>query len=206
MTEIALLGITNRILHGIDLHIKSGEFMVMTGPSGAGKTTLLNVIAGLANYSGRVFFDGKPVDKVPTFRRGLGYVFQDPMLFPHLTVEANLDLALRAIRNHSKKTSDRARALLATLGIEHLRERLPRYLSAGERQRAALARTLASGPRVLLLDEPFANLDSMTAGHLRKELRLIHDRLKITTVLVTHHLDEAEEVGGRIVKINKGAI
>ncbi len=205
MTEISLQRITNGILHEVDLEIGSGEFMVIIGPSGAGKTTLLNVIAGLVHYSGHVTFDCKPVEKVPTYRRALGYVFQDSMLFPHLTVEANLQLAANSTGRNPER-SQSAKALLKLLGIEHLRKRLPRHLSAGERQRATLARTLAADPKVLLLDEPFANLDDRSSSVLRAELKSLQKRLGLTTLFVTHNIREAEELGERIALLASGSI
>jgi ABC-type sugar transport system ATPase subunit len=206
MTAVRLSQITNDILKGVDLEIGTGELVVMVGPSGAGKTTLLNVIAGFVQYRGQVLFDAAPVDCIPTHRRKVGYVFQELMLFPHLSLEKSLRLSMRAQKIRHEEWEERSEELMRLLKIGHLKCRLPVELSAGERQRAALARALACRPRILLMDEPFSNLDFQTAGYLRREFKALHRNLDLTTLFVTHNIREAEELADRIALMSSGRI
>lgn len=206
MTAVSLRQIKNSILKGVDLEIGSGELLVMVGPSGAGKTTLLNVMAGLTRYEGRVMFDGRSIDRLPPHRRRVGYFFQDLLLFPHLTVKKNLFLAMNSRGMDRRQREARSERLLALFRISHLSDRLPEALSAGEKQRVALARVVASRPKVLLLDEPFANLDFRTSRYLRQEFKRLQKRLGLTTLFVTHNLDEARELGDRIAVLRAGRL
>lgn len=197
-TKIKLKNVSNFILRNINLEIMDGELFTLLGPSGSGKTTLLNVIAGLVEYKGNVFFDDEPVDTVPPEKRRVGYVPQDQLLFPHLKVADNVGYSLKVLKKPKAFIEQRVNELLKMMGIEHLKYRYIKDLSGGEKQRVALARALASEPKVLLLDEPFNNLDPNTANHLKFEIRHIQKKLGITTILVTHDIREAEEMSDRV--------
>ncbi len=203
---ISLHNISNHALHGISLDMRDGELLAMVGPSGSGKTTLLNVAAGLVRYSGQVLFDGKPVDRLPACKREIGYVFQDLLLFPHMSVEQNLLLAMQRLAIPRSGKKERVRQILAAFRIEKLAGRFPHTLSGGEQQRVALARAVVTRPKLLLLDEPFASLDFRTARYLRQELKKQQRRLGITTLFVTHNLAEARELGDRIAVMKQGCL
>ncbi len=204
MPSIELQNICQYICHNVNLKIRDKELMVLLGPNGAGKTTLVNIIAGLTDYEGSVLFDGVAVDKLPASKREAGYLFQELLLFPHLDVAANIAYGLRAKKQPRDQIEARINQLLQMMKIEHLASRYPKHLSGGEKQRVALARALAPSPKVLLLDEPLASLDVPTTKYLRTELRQIQQRLGITTVYVTHDLQEAEEMADRIAVIQDG--
>lgn len=206
MPSIQLRGITNFICRNVDLEIDRGEFLVLLGPNGSGKTTLLNVIAGLAEYRGSVLFDGSGVDEVPPHRRGIGYIFQDLALFPHLDVRSNIAFGLEAHKQDRGEVQGRVKEMMALTRIESLAHRYPAELSGGERQRVAIARALAPHPRALLLDEPFNSLDIGITKHLRLELKDLQRRLGLTTVFVTHNQKEAEELGDRIAVLRGGEL
>ncbi len=203
---ISLRSISNHILREVNLDIHDGELLALVGPSGAGKTTLLNVAAGLTAYTGSVLFHGRPVDRLPPRRREVGYVFQDLLLFPHLNVEQNLVLAMRRLSLGRAANKDRACRILAAFRIEDLAARFSHELSGGEQQRVALARAVVARPKLLLLDEPFANLDFRTARYLRQELKKQQRRLGLTTLFVTHNLAEARELGDRIAVMKHGSL
>lgn len=204
MTEIRLKNIQNFALKGVDLDVKEGELMVMVGPSGAGKTTLLNVLAGLVPYKGEVTFDDKPADSLPPYKRRVGYVFQDLFLFPHLTVEKNLLLSMKCLSLTGQEKKDFTLELLDIFRINKLGDRLPEDLSGGEKQRVALARAVACRPKILLLDEPFANLDFRTARYLRQEFKSLQKKLCLSALFVTHNMQEARELGERIAVLRDG--
>jgi ABC-type sugar transport system ATPase subunit len=204
MASVRLKDVKNHVLQGINLTIKDGELLVIVGPSGAGKSTLLHTIAGLLPYRGRVLFDNRPVDSLSPHERQIGVVFQDLFLFPHLTVQGNLALGMKHLclkrRVEKEKTGD----LLVRFGLQHLARRHPGQLSGGEKQRVALARALAGSPRLLLLDEPLSSLDVSSARTLRGELLRFHKERKITSILVTHNMEEAAALGDRIGVIRNG--
>lgn len=206
MSAISLCRISNFILRGVEFDIDQGELLVMLGPSGAGKTTLLNVVAGLVPYQGQVMFDGRSVDRLPPHRREVGYLFQDLLLFPHLTVEKNLLLAMGRLDLGRREKQARAEEILSLFRLGHLRGRLPGDLSGGEKQRTALARAIASLAKILLLDEPFASLDFRTARYLRQEFKRLQKRLGLTTLFVTHNLHEAQELADRIAVLRAGRL
>ena len=206
MSSVELRGIENFACREVDLYVREGEVLALLGPTGAGKTTLLNVIAGLVQYRGSVLLGDRPVDGVPPEKRGVGYLFQNLALFPHMKVRENIAFGLKAKGLGPAETEGRVGQLLKLLRIEHLAERYPRGLSGGERQRVALARALAPWPKVLLLDEPLSKLDLRTAKRLRLELRRIQRRLGITTLYVTHDQTEAIEMGDRIAVMDEGRI
>jgi len=206
MPLIELKEISNYILDDLNLKIEDKELLVLLGPTGSGKTTILNAISGLAPYEGSVLFDGKPVDKVSTVRRGIGYLFQSLALFPHLDVASNIAYSLKIKKSRQKKTSDRVDELLSLMRIKHLSHRYPKDLSGGEKQRVALARALATSPNTLLLDEPMASIDMRFSKYFRMEFQRIQRQLEITTIYVTHNLSEAEEMGDRIAIVYDGKI
>jgi ABC-type Fe3+/spermidine/putrescine transport system ATPase subunit len=204
--SIKLEKVCKYICRDVELAINDRELLVLLGPSGAGKTTLLNIIAGLTDYRGSVLFDGQRVDKLPASKRGVGYLFQDLFLFPHLDVTANIAYGLKAQRQARDGVQDRVAELLHLMKISHLAGRYPRQLSGGEKQRVALARALAPSPGVLLLDEPLSALDLRTAKYLRLELKRIHRELGLTTVHITHDLMEALEMADRVAIIQNGQL
>ena len=206
MAEILLEDIRNHALKGITLTIPEGRLFALLGPSGAGKTTLLQVIAGLVPYLGRVHFNGKCVDNLPPFKRKVGYLFQDLLLFPHLSAKKNILLAMEHLGLSKEERIKRADEILKLLEIAHLAHRLPGEMSGGEKQRVALARAISTAPKILLLDEPFISLDYRTARYLRLELKRYQRQLKITTLFVTHNLEEAQDLGDRIAIIRDGML
>ncbi|MFP3975438.1 MAG: ABC transporter ATP-binding protein [Dehalococcoidia bacterium] len=206
MPSIELRNIVKNICHDVNLHISDGELLVFVGPTGAGKTTLLNVIAGITGYTGSVSLDGKVVDSFTPDKRGIGYLFQDLALFPHLDVASNVEYGLKVQKMGPRVREARVRELLEFLSITHLKDRYPGELSGGERQRVALARALAPSPNILLLDEPLSSLDPTTSKYLRMELRRIIKGMGITGVYVTHDLMEAEEMADRMALIHDGQI
>jgi ABC-type sugar transport system ATPase subunit len=206
MAAIELRSIQNKVLNDINLAIEDGEIFVLLGPSGAGKTSLLNVLAGLMPYSGQVFFNGTLMNETSPQKRRVGYVFQDLMLFPHLTVRDNLNLAMRNLGIERRQKAIRANGLLDLLKISHLEKRRPDLLSGGEKQRVALARCLATRPKILLLDEPFNNLDFRSARYLRQELINLQRDLGLTTLFVTHNLDEAKTMAHRMAVMSDGCL
>ena len=197
----------NAVVRGITLDIVPGEFVCLLGPSGCGKTTTLRSIAGLvAVEAGTISIDGQVANLLPAHRRGIGMVFQDLALFPHMTVRQNVafGLALRGVED--VVIAARVRDMLALLHLEGLEDRLPRQLSGGQQQRVALARSLVVNPSVLLLDEPFAALDRKLREEMRREIRSLQRELGITTVFVTHDQEEALTMSDRVVVMNQGAI
>ena len=200
-------------LHGVDLKIETGELIALLGPSGSGKTTLLRLIAGLEFADpdgGEILFDGEPVGDRAVGQRGVGFVFQQYALFRHLTVFENVAFGLRVrpSKTRPKEKDIRARVdeLLHLVQLGELGKRYPAQLSGGQRQRVALARALAIDPSVLLLDEPFGALDAKVRRDLRKWLRELQHRLKVTTVFVTHDQEEALEIADRVVIMSTGKI
>jgi len=206
MSSIKLENISKYVCKNINLEIFDKELLVLLGPNGAGKSTLLNVIAGLIDYEGSVFFDNKPIDKLPANKRRIGYLFQELNLFPHLDVSANIAYGLRVQKQSQDEIKDRVEELLQLMKIKHLSSRYPKELSGGEKQRVALSRALANSPRILLLDEPMNSLDYRTSKYLRTEFKILQKKLGITTIYVTHNFYEAEEMAQRIAVLDKGRV
>lgn len=206
MPQITLDAICIHVCRDITLRIEDKEFLVLLGPNGAGKTTLLTVIAGLVPYTGSVSFDGHPIDHLPPERRGVSYLPQNLVLFPHLTVAQNIAYGLRARKEEPQRIEAKVQEMLQLMRLGPLAGRHPRALSGGEKQRTALARALAVDPKVLLLDEPLASLDLQSAKRLRREVRELHELTGITTVYVTHNLEEAEELGDRVAFLHAGSL
>ena len=191
----------------VTLTVASGEFLTLLGPSGCGKTTTLNLIAGfLTPDTGSIRLAGRAVDRLPSFRRDIGIVFQDYALFPHMTVAENIGFGLRMRRVPRAETERRVSQALDLVHLGGFGERRPLALSGGQRQRVALARALVIRPTVLLLDEPLSNLDLKLREEMRLEITTLQRRLGITMVMVTHDQGEALAVSDRIAVMNKGRI
>lgn len=187
---------TSPVFSDVSLAVQSGETLVLLGPSGCGKSTLLRVLAGLETLSrGSV----EVLDRDPAGRPSVGLVFQDPLLLPWLSVRDNVSLGLQYGANRAAASDADVGALLAEFGLEELADLLPPQLSGGQAQRVSLARTIITGPRVLLLDEPFAALDPRTRESLQQWLRAVKERHGLTVVLVTHDLDEALLLADRVL-------
>ena len=196
-----------QVVHGIDLAIEPGEFVVFVGPSGCGKSTLLRMIAGLeVPDSGQILIDDEDQTKTPPQKRDVGFVFQHYAAFKHMTVGENIGFGL-SIRKW-KKDAIRARVteLLDLVQLTGLADRLPSQLSGGQRQRMALARALAIEPKVLLLDEPFGALDARVRKDLRSWLRRLHEDVHVTTIFVTHDQEEAMDIAEQLVVMNEGRV
>ena len=206
LINIELRNIRNYILKGIDLDVQKGELFVLLGPTGAGKTTLLNVVSGLIPYEGEVFFNGKSMNHTSPRDRKIGYVFQKLALFPHLDVKSNIAFGLHAQRWISVRVEKRLNEIMGLLDLNHLADRYPGNLSGGEKQKVALARAIAPSPQILLLDEPFQNIDLRSTKMIRLEFKRLQRDLKITTLFVTHQLPEAEEMADRLAILNHGRV
>ena len=195
------------VLRDVNLSIDKGQFVALVGPSGCGKSTLLRSLAGLEKISsGRLWIDGAMVNGVPPRKRDLAMVFQSYALYPHMNVRNNLTYSLR-IKGTSKRECAKAAAEVAeTLGLEGLLDRLPRQLSGGQRQRVAMGRAIIRHPKAFLFDEPLSNLDAALRVHMRKEIRGLHNRLKATSVYVTHDQIEAMTMADYVVVMRNGVI
>ena len=192
---------------GINLDVRDGEFLILVGPSGCGKTTTLNMISGLQSpTSGQIIIGNTVVNDFEPGERGLGMVFQDLALFPHMTVFENIAFGLRVKKVAEKEVRERVSAAAAAVHIEPLLAKLPRECSGGESQRVALARTIVTNPSVFLMDEPLSSLDAKLRVDMRTELKGLHKRLKATFVYVTHDQAEAMTMADRIVVMSKGRI
>ncbi|MBN8503314.1 MAG: sn-glycerol-3-phosphate ABC transporter ATP-binding protein UgpC [Burkholderiales bacterium] len=196
-----------RILHGIDLEIRDGEFMVFVGPSGCGKSTLLRTIAGLEDITGgQLYIGGRLVNDVPPAERGIAMVFQSYALYPHMNLYDNMAFGLK-LAKVPKDEIDRAVTHAAKiLHIDHLLERKPKDLSGGQRQRVAIGRAIVRKPEVFLFDEPLSNLDAALRVRMRYEFAKLHEDLKTTMVYVTHDQVEAMTLADRIVVLSAGRI
>ncbi|MFI7128185.1 ABC transporter ATP-binding protein [Nonomuraea sp. NPDC050153] len=196
-----------RVLDVDRLSIRKGEFLSILGPSGCGKTTLLNCVAGFVRpTAGRIVIDGSDVTGRPPYRRGLGMVFQNYALFPHMTVAANVAYGLRVRRLDRRTRDERVREALSLVGLEGYAGRRPGQLSGGQQQRVALARALAIRPAVLLLDEPLSNLDAKLRREMRVELRALQRRIGTTMVFVTHDQEEALALSDRVAVMHGGRV
>lgn len=213
MAAIAFRGVSLRYggqipaLSAVDLEIDAGDLAVVLGPSGSGKTTLLRLLAGLeAPDAGEVWIDGQNMTRVPPDRRDVAMVFQNPALYPHLSVFDNLAFGLRARGVARDQVRSRVDAIADLLGVGALLRRWPASLSGGERQRVALGRAVVREPRVLLCDEPFSSLDPPLRATLREEVAELHRRFGSTFVLVTHDQAEALLLGDRIAVLERGRL
>lgn len=211
-SELLLRGLVKRYagtaaVANVDLDVASGEFLTLLGPSGSGKTTTLSMVAGFTEpTSGSVICDGSEITAIPPHKRGLGMVFQNYSLFPHLTVRENVEFPLR---QRGVPKGERARRALEALDLVELGGRAnakPSQLSGGQQQRVAIARALVFEPRLLLMDEPFGALDRALRERLQLELRSLHKELGITVIFVTHDQEEALTLSDRIAVFNEGRI
>ena len=194
-------------MDNITLRIRDGEFMALLGPSGGGKTTTLRCIAGFVQPdSGEIFIGNRGITDLPPEKRGIGIVFQNYALWPHMTIFDNLAFGLRIKRLPQSEIENKVEEMLDMVKLPGLEHRYPRQLSGGEQQRIALARALVIEPELLLLDEPLTNLDAKLREEMRDEIRDIQKRLKITTLYVTHDQDEALGLSDRLAVINNGRI
>ena len=194
-------------VHGIDLDIADGEFLVLVGPSGCGKTTTLRMIAGLESVSaGELRIGERVVNDMPPKLRDVAMVFQNYALYPHMTAQENMAFALVLRKLPKSEIDARVRAAAAILGIEELLGRRPRQMSGGQRQRVALGRAIVRQPQVFLFDEPLSNLDAKLRVQMRREIARLHRQLSATMVYVTHDQVEAMTLGDRIVVMSAGEV
>jgi len=194
-------------VENIGLDVSGGEMVALLGPSGCGKSTLLRIVSGFIRQTqGRVLFDGQPVDHLSPARRGVGIVFQNYALFPHMTVTENVAYGLQAHRWPKDKIAPRVSEMLALVHMSEFAERKPRQLSGGQQQRVALARCLAIDPKVLLLDEPFGALDKNLRLDMQIEVKRLQREYGVTTILVTHDQEEALSMADRIAVMARGRI
>ncbi|AZZ95277.1 sn-glycerol-3-phosphate ABC transporter ATP-binding protein UgpC [Hahella sp. KA22] len=195
------------VLHGIDLDIKHGEFVVLVGASGCGKSTLLRLIAGLEDISGgELLIDNKVVNHQPPAKRGIAMVFQSYALYPHMSVFKNMAFGLKISGKDKNYVREKVEHAAKILQIDHLLERLPRELSGGQRQRVAIGRAIVRDPNVFLFDEPLSNLDAALRVQTRVEIGKLHKDLDATIIYVTHDQVEAMTLGDKIVVMNKGRV
>lgn len=191
----------------IDLEVRDGEYVTILGPSGCGKTTLIKIVAGILRPTkGKIFLDGRDVTDVPLEDRDTGYVFQNIALFPHMTIQANAEYGPRVHSADAGETRSKAEEYLRLVDMLGKAGHLPKELSGGDQQKAALARALASGSKMLMLDEPLSALDARVRMELRYEIRRIVKRLGITVLHVTHDQEEAMSVSDRIILMRKGTV
>jgi len=195
------------LLEDVNLTVDEGEYFVVLGPTGSGKTVLLETIAGLYPVkSGEIWLGGREVTRLEPEKRNISIVYQDHVLFPHLSVAENITFGLRLHKQPHQQVTQTLNWLSDLLGIVHLLDRSPDTLSGGERQKVALARALSIKPEVLLLDEPLSALDPESREGVQRELRQIHNQLKVTTIHVTHDFEEAVALGERIAVLGEGGI
>jgi multiple sugar transport system ATP-binding protein len=196
-----------RVIRGVSIDIRDGEFVVLVGPSGCGKSTLLRMIAGLEGIdAGEIRIGGRRVNGLPPKERDIAMVFQNYALYPHLTVADNLAFSLKLRHAPQQEIEQRVAKAAKILGLEPLLARLPKQLSGGQRQRVAMGRAIVRDPQVFLFDEPLSNLDAKLRVQMRTEIRELHQRLKATTVYVTHDQIEAMTMADKIVAMHDGVV
>ncbi|MGI9332806.1 MAG: ABC transporter ATP-binding protein [Gammaproteobacteria bacterium] len=212
MSEITLVNVKKsygevEVIHGVDLRLSSGQFVVLVGPSGCGKSTLLRIIAGLESVTtGEVRIDGELANDVPASDRGLAMVFQSYALYPHMTVYKNMAFGLENMKMPRAEIQRRVREAADILQITEYLQRKPRALSGGQRQRVAIGRAIVRNPKAFLFDEPLSNLDAELRVSMRKELAALHAKIGGTMVYVTHDQVEAMTLADRIVVLRGGEI
>jgi multiple sugar transport system ATP-binding protein len=212
MAQVILRNITKRYddtlaVKGIDLDIQDKEFLVLVGPSGCGKSTTLRMIAGLEDITeGEIFIGGDLMNDVPPKDRDIAMVFQNYALYPHMTVYENMSFGLRLKRVAKEQIKARVEHAARILNISELLERKPKQLSGGQRQRVAMGRAIVRDPKVFLFDEPLSNLDAKLRVQMRTEIKKVHQKVRTTTVYVTHDQIEAMTLADRVVVMNGGLI
>jgi multiple sugar transport system ATP-binding protein len=195
------------VIHGVNISIDDGEFVVLVGPSGCGKSTLLRMIAGLENITGgEISIGDRVVNKVPPKERDVAMVFQNYALYPHMTIAANMAFSMKLRGAPQSEIDTRVNRAAEILGLSHLLGRFPRQLSGGQRQRVAMGRAIVRDPQVFLFDEPLSNLDAKLRVQMRAEIKELHQRLKTTTVYVTHDQIEAMTMADKIVVMHDGIV
>lgn len=195
------------VIHGVDVDIRDGEFVVLVGPSGCGKSTLLRMIAGLENITGgEIRIGGRIVNNVPPKERDIAMVFQNYALYPHMTVYDNMGFSLKLRKTDAAAIRTRVERAADILGLRPLLDRYPRQLSGGQRQRVAMGRAIVRDPQVFLFDEPLSNLDAKLRVAMRTEIKELHQRLSTTTVYVTHDQIEAMTMADKIVVMHDGIV
>jgi multiple sugar transport system ATP-binding protein len=196
-----------KVIHGIGFDIADGEFVVLVGPSGCGKSTLLRMLAGLEEITGgEILIDGRVVNDLESKDRDIAMVFQSYALYPHMTVRENMAFSLKLRKADSRTTGERVAHAAKILNLDVLLDRYPRELSGGQRQRVAMGRAIVRDPKVFLFDEPLSNLDAKLRVAMRAEIKALHQRLKTTTVYVTHDQIEAMTMADRIVVMHDGIV
>lgn len=212
MADISILDVRksygkDEVIHGVDLEIQTGEFVVILGPSGCGKSTLLRMIAGLEDItSGEIAIAEKVVNELEPRERGCAMVFQNYALYPHMSVADNIGYALKVAGMPKAERAEKVKQVASSVGLEEFLDRRPGALSGGQRQRVAMARAIIREPEVFLFDEPLSNLDAKLRVQMRHEIRRIHNRVKATSVFVTHDQHEGMTLADRMVIMNKGTI
>jgi multiple sugar transport system ATP-binding protein len=195
------------VIHGVDISIRDGEFVVLVGPSGCGKSTLLRMIAGLENITGgEIRIGDRVVNRLPPKERDVAMVFQNYALYPHMTVADNMAFSMKLRGAPKSEIDERVNRAAAILGLSQLLERYPRQLSGGQRQRVAMGRAIVRDPQVFLFDEPLSNLDAKLRVQMRTEIKELHQRLKTTTIYVTHDQIEAMTMADKIVVMHDGHV
>ena len=195
------------VIHGVDISIADGEFVVLVGPSGCGKSTLLRMIAGLENITGgEISIGDRVVNNLPPKERDIAMVFQNYALYPHMTVAANMAFSMKLRGAPQSEIDTRVNRAAAILDLGPYLERFPRQLSGGQRQRVAMGRAIVRDPQVFLFDEPLSNLDAKLRVQMRTEIKELHQRLKTTTVYVTHDQIEAMTMADKIVVMHDGIV
>jgi multiple sugar transport system ATP-binding protein len=196
-----------QVIHGVDIAIDDGEFVVLVGPSGCGKSTLLRMIAGLENITGgEIRIGERVVNNLPPKERDIAMVFQNYALYPHMTVADNMSFSMRLRGAPKQEIETRVKRAAEILGLTALLERFPRQLSGGQRQRVAMGRAIVRDPQVFLFDEPLSNLDAKLRVQMRTEIKELHQRLRTTTVYVTHDQIEAMTMADKIVVMHDGLV
>ncbi len=198
---------TVKAVDDLSITIEDGELVSFLGPSGCGKSTTLFILAGLYGQDGgKIFFDDQRIDQLETEKRGIGMVFQNYALYPHMTVAKNILFPLEMQKTPKGEALKRAEEVMEMLRISQLKDRKPSQISGGQQQRVAIARALVKNPRVLLMDEPLSNLDAKLRVETREEIRKLQQNLGITTIFVTHDQDEAASISDRIMIMDKGRL
>jgi multiple sugar transport system ATP-binding protein len=198
---------STQVLYGVEIEIGDGEFVVLVGPSGCGKSTLLRMIAGLEEISrGEIAIGGRVVNNVPPKDRDIAMVFQNYALYPHMTVYDNMAFSLKLAKAPKDEIQRRVQQAADILGLQQFLARYPRQLSGGQRQRVAMGRAIVRDPQVFLFDEPLSNLDAKLRVQMRTEIKELHQRLKTTSVYVTHDQIEAMTMADRIVVMHDGVV